>query len=116
MAVTLPVVIGAVLGRLYDNRAERARNPETMKRMGVLMATGLIVGESLFGVAFAGIVGATDNDSPLAVVEEFAWAVPLGLVVFAGSIAWLYMRTRREADQKLANEPDTDEPPQAAVR
>ena len=42
--------------------------------------------------------------------------MPLGLAVFAGSIAWLYLRTRREADQKLANEPDTDEPPQAAVR
>ena len=80
------------------------------------MATGLIVGESLFGVAFAAIVGATDNDAPLALVEEFAWAVPLGLVVFAGSIAWLYMKTRSEARDKLANEPRTDEPPQAAVR
>ena len=28
-------------------------NPEFAKRLGVLMATGLIVGESLFGVVFA---------------------------------------------------------------
>ena len=61
------------------------------------MATGLIVGESLFGVVFAGIVGATDNDAPLALVDEFAWGVPLGLVLFAGALAWLYARTRKES-------------------
>ena len=80
------------------------------------MATGLIVGESLFGVAFAGIVGATDNDSPLAVVEEFAWAVPLGLVVFAAAIAWLYKKTRREAAVPFPPEPDVEEMPAAAPR
>ena len=80
------------------------------------MATGLIVGESLFGVAFAAMVGATDNDSPLALVADFAWAIPLGLVLFAGAIAWLYMKTRAEAADKLANEPFVDEPPPAAVR
>ena len=52
----------------------------------------------------------------MALVEEFAWAVPLGLVAFAGSIAWLYLKTRTEARDKLANEPVTDEPPPAAVR
>ena len=34
------------------------------------MATGLIVGESLFGVVFAGIVAASGTDSPLALVGE----------------------------------------------
>ena len=58
MALTLLIPVGAVLGWLYDRWAERAGNPEFAKRMGVLMATGLIVGESLFGVAFAGIVAA----------------------------------------------------------
>ncbi len=116
MALTLLIPIGAFIGYMYNKWAARAPDPKFAERLGVLMATGLIVGESLFGVAFAGIVGATDNDSPLALVEEFAWAVPIGLVVFAGSIAWLYIRTRREADRKLANEPATDEPPQAAVR
>ena len=62
-----------------------------------MKATGLIVGESLFGVMFAGIVGATNNDSPLALVMEFGLAVPLGLLVFAGALAWLYARTRKEA-------------------
>jgi hypothetical protein len=31
------------------------------------------------------------------VVEEFAWAVPLGLILFAGALAWLYATTRRES-------------------
>ena len=116
MSLTLLVPVGAFIGYVYDKWAKRAPDPGFAQRLGVLMATGLIVGESLFGVAFAAIVGATDNDAPLALVEEFAWAVPLGLVVFAGSIAWLYMKTRTEARDKLANEPVIDEPPAAAVR
>ena len=61
------------------------------------MATGLIVGESLFGVVFAAIVAATNSDAPMAVISENAWAVPLGLVVFAGAIAWLYSKTVSDA-------------------
>ena len=98
MTLTLLIPVGAFLGWTYDKWADRAaKNPEFAKRLGVLMATGLIVGESLFGVVFAGIVGATDNDAPLALVEEFAWAVPIGLVLFAGALAWLYAGTRRES-------------------
>ena len=58
MSVTLPVVLGAVIGWRYDAWAERSRDPEQAKRLGVLTATGMIVGESLWGVAFAGIVAA----------------------------------------------------------
>ena len=98
MTLTLLIPVGA-LPRLDLRQMGRAvgANPEFAERLGVLMATGLIVGESLFGVAFAAIVGATDNDAPLALVTDFAWAVPLGLLVFAGSIAWLYARTRTES-------------------
>ena len=98
MTLTLLIPVGAFLGWTYDKWADRAAaNPVFAKRLGVLMATGLIVGESLFGVLFAGIVGATDNDAPLALVEEFAWAVPIGLILFAGALAWLYAGTRRES-------------------
>ena len=39
--------------------------------MGVLTATGMIVGESLWGVAFAGIVDRDrGNDAPLALVGD----------------------------------------------
>ncbi|MEO6360767.1 MAG: oligopeptide transporter, OPT family [Sphingomicrobium sp.] len=116
MSLTLLIPVGAAIGYLYNKWASRAPDPAFAERLGVLMATGLIVGESLFGVAFAGIVGATDNDSPLALVTDFAWAVPLGIIAFAGSIAWLYMKTKEEASAKLANEPYVEEPPQAAPR
>ena len=94
MTLTLLIPVGALIGHFYDRWAKTAANPAFAERLGVLMATGLIVGESLFGVAFAAIVGATDNATPLAVVDEFGWAVPLGIAAFAGSILWLYARTR----------------------
>ncbi len=99
MALTLPIVIGAFLGHFYNKWAERQADPVRAERMGVLMATGLIVGESLFGVAFAAIVGATRNDNPLAVMgESFApVALVAGLVLFAALVVMLYARTRAAA-------------------
>ena len=100
MAVTLPVVIGAVIGKFYERRAERSRHPEFAKRMGVLLATGLIVGDSLLNVAFAGIVAWRDDPSPIALVgDEFATvALFAGVAVFIGLVAWLYRYTARSAD------------------
>ena len=97
MSVTLPVVIGAVVGTWYDRWAGRQRDPEFARRMGVLTATGMIVGESLWGVAFAIIVYATDSDAPLALVgDKFASAALIGgTVLFAALAALLYARTRR---------------------
>jgi len=70
MALTLLIPIGALLGWFYDKWARRRANFEFAERLGVLMATGLIVGESLFGVLFAGVVAATNKDTPLAVVAR----------------------------------------------
>ena len=102
MTLTLLIPVGALIGHFYDRWARTAPNPAFAERLGVLGATGLIVGESLFGVAFAGIVGATDNPTPLALIEENPWAMPLGLAAFFGSIFWLYGKTRREAARPLA--------------
>jgi putative OPT family oligopeptide transporter len=105
MAVTLPVVIGAVLGKLYDRRAERTSNPAFTKRMGVLLATGLIVGDSLLNVAFAGIVAGTGDPEVLArfTPEGFGtYALLLGLAVFVALLAWLYRFTARSALIKAA--------------
>lgn len=97
-AVTVLIPIGAVLGVLYNRAADRSSNPERVRRMGTLLATGLIVGESLWGVVFAAIVGATGNESPLAVVpDSFGGpATVLGAVVFIGAIAALYRLARRQ--------------------
>ncbi|HEU0066064.1 MAG TPA: oligopeptide transporter, OPT family [Sphingomonas sp.] len=97
MTVTLPVVVGAVIGWTYDRWASRTRDPEMAVRMGVLTATGMIVGESLWGVAFAGLVYASDSDTPLALVGDgFApYALVAGTAVFAALVAGLYRYTRR---------------------
>jgi len=98
----LLIPIGAVLGYFYEKWAARSAVPEFAQRMGVLLATGLIVGESLFGVIFAGIVAGTGKDTPLAVVKDFTWATPLGLILFAVAVIGLYVWTRRQAAEPLA--------------
>jgi putative OPT family oligopeptide transporter len=96
MATTLTVVVGAVVGYLYDRRADgSARDPERAKRMGVLAATGMIFGESLFNVAYAALVVGSGSDAPIAVVgDEFAGAAAVGgTLLFILLVAWLYRRS-----------------------
>ncbi|HEX8555582.1 MAG TPA: oligopeptide transporter, OPT family [Sphingomonas sp.] len=97
MSVTLPVVIGAVIGTIYEGWARRQRDPDYAHRMGVLTATGMIVGDSLWGVTFAGIVYFAATDTPLALAgdEWEHWALLLGTFVFAALTAALYRNTRR---------------------
>lgn len=96
ISLILPTVVGSVVGLFYDRWADRTSNPEFARRMGVLTATGLIVGESLWGVVFAGIVAASGSDAPLAVVGDGfePYALIGGTVVFIALLAWLYRRTR----------------------
>ena len=95
MSVTLPVTIGAVVGFAYDRWADRARDPELAKRMGVLTATGMIVGESLWGVGFAGIVYLTNQETPLALVGNgFASVALVGGTLLFAVLTWvMYRRT-----------------------
>jgi putative OPT family oligopeptide transporter len=105
MALTLVIPIGALLGRAHDRWAERrGGDVELAKRLGVLMATGLIVGESLFGVVFAGIVAASGADAPLALVGEGfeTVATVLGVIAFAATVAALYRYARRTAGDRPA--------------
>ncbi|HEV8408687.1 MAG TPA: oligopeptide transporter, OPT family, partial [Sphingomicrobium sp.] len=96
MSLTLLVPLGALLGWFYDKWATKTSNPEFAQRMGVLLATGLIVGESIMGVVYASIVAATQKDAPLAIIAENPWAVPFGLVIFTVVVLAFYAWTRRE--------------------
>jgi putative OPT family oligopeptide transporter len=90
---TLMVVVGAIAGWYFDRRAESRANPASIKQLGVLLASGLIVGEGLVGVFVAALVAFSGKDFPLALVgDHFAEtvAVPLGTIVFAVSILLLY--------------------------
>ncbi|HVW73312.1 MAG TPA: OPT/YSL family transporter, partial [Rhizomicrobium sp.] len=86
MEATLPVVVGAIIGWLY-NRSARSERAE---RLGVLVASGMIVGESLFGVLNAGLIVAFNKDAPLAVVGPAFPATAVAAAGFAGLIALLY--------------------------
>lgn len=99
MALTFMIIIGTILGHVYEKWADRQRDPETAKRMGVLGATGLIVGESLFGVAYAGMVAGSGSDAPLAVVGESFESMSMltGAVIFVALVWWVYNRTRKAA-------------------
>jgi len=91
MSATFAVVVGAVIGHWYDKRARASRNPERAERLGTLVASGLIVGESLWGVINAGLIVGLAKDAPLGIVpEDFALAPWLGLLGFVGSIVLLY--------------------------
>jgi len=121
MDLTLLIPIGALLGWLYNRWAEKQANPGFAERIGTLMATGLIVGESLMGVLYAAIVagaeraGSENAGEVLALVEDFALAVPLGILLFSGLIAALYARTAGAAKSAPMLD-DPREPSEATYR
>ncbi|WP_159716763.1 MULTISPECIES: OPT family oligopeptide transporter [Actinomyces] len=99
MAITIMIPLGALLGLLHDRWAAKQADPERAKRMGTLAATGLIVGESLWGVVYAGIVGFSGEEAPLALVPDGFETVAywLGPVVFALVTAGMYWYSRKAA-------------------
>jgi len=92
MSTTLMIVIGAVAGWAYERRAERTANPAQSKQIGVLLASGMIVGESLIGVLLAAVVVFSGKDAPLALVGDgFATAsMWIGAGAFIAAMIALY--------------------------
>lgn len=91
MSATFAVVVGAVIGHWYDKRARKSANPERAERLGTLVASGLIVGESLWGVINAGLIVGFSKDAPIGLVPETFIVSPwLGVLGFVGSIIGLY--------------------------
>jgi putative OPT family oligopeptide transporter len=89
---TLMIVVGAVVGWLFDRQADSSRRPEATKQLGVLLASGLIVGESVIGVVISAIVVFSGVAAPLALVGpayETAGKVVGGLA-FVAIVAVLY--------------------------
>ncbi|MEN4921880.1 oligopeptide transporter, OPT family [Achromobacter spanius] len=100
--VAAPIVAGALLAWLLEGalrrRADAAGQPyeryaEAANRRGVLIASGLIVGESLVGVLMAAIIGASGSEAPLALAGAGfeTTASYLGLAVFV-MVAVLFWR------------------------
>lgn len=69
-STTLMIVVGAIVGWYFDKRADRTPKAEATKQLGVLLASGLIVGESIIGVLVAAIVVFSGKPAPLALVGD----------------------------------------------
>jgi putative OPT family oligopeptide transporter len=93
MSATFAVVVGSVIGHWYNQRVRRTggRSKEHLERLGVLVASGLIVGESLWGVLNSGLIVATQKEAPIALVPaDFAAANVIGIASFVALIVALY--------------------------
>ncbi|WP_206764304.1 OPT family oligopeptide transporter [Comamonas suwonensis] len=97
--IGLTLTIGALLGffiqRAISSYGARAGHVWTAaaEERGLLLASGLIVGESLMGIVIAALIGFSGKDAPLALVgESFAAAMWLGLAFFIGLCAFFYRR------------------------
>ncbi len=89
---TLMIVVGAIVGWFFDQRANRTPKPEATKQLGVLLASGLIVGESVILVVISAIVAFSGVAAPLALVGPgFETAgIIIGGVAFAAIAFVLY--------------------------
>ncbi len=92
--VSVTLVVGAILSwainRALSHREASGRGAalaqvpadpmlDTVRRRGVMLASGFIVGESLMGVAIAAVIGGSGSENALAVVGPD----------FAGAATWL---------------------------
>jgi len=86
------------LSEWYTRRALKTPNPDRAERLGTLVASGLIVGESLWGVINAGLIVGLSKDAPIGLVpEDFTFGPWLGIIGFVGIIVWLYSWMLRRA-------------------
>jgi len=104
-AVNIPLVIGGVLKYLvmrylakkYAKNSHKEEKLATCEQRGTLFASGLIVGESIFGVIIAGItvfsVSMGGDESPLALnLANFHDSELFALVFFVGVILYFIKR------------------------
>jgi putative OPT family oligopeptide transporter len=103
-ASTLMIVVGAIVGWIFERRADRTPKPEATKQLGVLLASGLIVGESIIGVVISAIVVFSGKTAPLSLVGpsyETAGII-IGGIAFAATAFLLYRWILRMAASRTA--------------
>jgi putative OPT family oligopeptide transporter len=91
MSATFAVIIGTLMAVWYQRATRAAANPERSERLGTLVASGLIVGESLWGVLNAGLIVWLAKEAPIGLVgDDFPPAKWLGVLGFVAIVVWLY--------------------------
>ena len=100
--IGLTLAVGAALGWSLQRglRSAKARLGQdwaaAAEERGLLLASGLIVGESLMGLLLAALIGFSGQDAPLALVGDgFAPAMWLGLLYFGGLCVFFYRSVLR---------------------
>lgn len=91
-STTLMIVIGAIVGWYFDKRADRTSQAAAIRQLGVLLASGLIVGESIIGVLVAAVVVFSGRPAPFALLSgtfdhAAAW---LGAIAFVAVTFAMY--------------------------
>jgi len=92
-----------VAGWLFEKIVAKDRAAEPAKRLGVLIASGFIVGESLFNVALALLIVTTNKGEPLALPfapPEHVGMI-LSLIAAAVVVFGLYRWARRAGAKAL---------------
>lgn len=99
MSATEPVIIGAVAGWLFNRAMDKRPNADMSKRFGVLLASGLVVGESLLGIINSGVIVATNNATPFALVgPSFSEASNyIGMALFVVLMVFSYWWVSRQS-------------------
>jgi putative OPT family oligopeptide transporter len=91
MSATFAVIVGTLMAVWYQRATRAAANPDRAERLGTLVASGLIVGESLWGVLNAGLIVWLAKEAPIGLVaDDFPPAKWLGVLGFAAIVVWLY--------------------------
>ena len=95
MATSAMIVVGALAGWLFERRVAGRPGENAARRLGVLLASGYIVGESLIGVGLAALVVFLGKDAPLALVGDGFQPIATVLTVgiFAAAVFLLYRWT-----------------------
>ena len=103
-AVITPVVIGAVAGWVFDRAVEKRAGGESAKRIGVLVMSGFIVGESLFNVALAGLIVLSGKGEPLAVANSMGEGTSMLVALIVGvAIVWGLYRWSAKNGEAVQN-------------
>ena len=81
--LTVPIFIGGMIAHFSD----RSKATDTMKKKGLLMASGLITGEALVGILVAVPIFITGSKDWW---PQFSGFQLIGIAAFLGVIGWLY--------------------------
>ena len=95
MTLTAGALLGFAIQRALKAYGARAgsNGVQHAEERGLLLASGLIVGESLMGLVIAAVIGFSGSNAPLALVgEDFAPAMWFGLLFFAALCVFFYRR------------------------